>query len=88
MRSSVLCVADRLHRAHALQLCAAIVPARYFVDLSRGVGLKARRSAMWLELVLFVAHTAAVFVLAVWVWRFRRKVARWLCASPGCWPRS
>lgn len=59
---------------YALQLYTAIFPARYFVDLSRGVVLKgAEFGDVWLNLVLLIAYTAAVFALAVW--RFRKKVA-------------
>jgi ABC-2 type transport system permease protein len=59
---------------YALQVYTAIFPARYFVDLSRGVVLKgAGLGDLWLNLVLLIGYTAAVFALAAW--RFRKKVA-------------
>jgi len=59
---------------YALQLYTAIFPARYFIDLSRGVVLKGAGIAdLWPNLVLLVVYTAAVFTLAAW--RFRKKVA-------------
>ncbi|MEQ9640539.1 MAG: ABC transporter permease [Alphaproteobacteria bacterium] len=59
---------------YALQLYTRIFPARYFVDLSRGVVLKgAGLPELWPTVLLLFAYTLAVFVLAAW--RFRKKVA-------------
>lgn len=57
-----------------MQLYTRIFPARYFVDLSRGVVLKgAALPALWPSVLLLLAYTLAVFALAAW--RFRKKVA-------------
>lgn len=59
---------------YVLQLYTRIFPARYFVDFSRGVVLKgAGLAELWPSVVLLLAYTAVIFVLAVW--RFRKKVA-------------
>jgi len=60
--------------SYALQLYTRIFPARYFVDLSRGIVLKgAGVPDLWPTVALLLAYTAAIFVLAAW--RFRKKVA-------------
>lgn len=57
-----------------LQIYTRIFPARYFVDLSRGIVLKgAALPELWPSVVLLLVYTLAVFALAVW--RFRKKVA-------------
>lgn len=57
-----------------LQLYTRVFPARYFVDLSRGIVLKgATLPDLWPTILLLFGYTVAVFVLAVW--RFRKKVA-------------
>lgn len=57
-----------------LQLYTRIFPARYFVDLSRGVVLKgAGLPELWPSAALLFAYTIVVFAFAVW--RFRKKVA-------------
>lgn len=59
---------------YVLQLYTRIFPARYFVDFSRGVVLKgAGLPELWPSVLLLLAYTVAIFVLAVW--RFRKKVA-------------
>ena len=59
---------------YAVQLYTRIFPARYFVDLSRGIVLKgAGLPDLWPTVVLLLAYTAAIFALAAW--RFRKKVA-------------
>lgn len=59
---------------YLLQLYTRVFPARYFVDLSRGVILKgAGLAELWPSVVLLFAYTAVVFAFAVW--RFRKKVA-------------
>ncbi len=59
---------------YALQLYTRAFPARYFVDFSRGVVLKgAGLPELWPTVLLLLAYTLAVFLLAVW--RFRKKVA-------------
>jgi len=57
-----------------LQLYTRVFPARYFVDLSRGIVLKgAALPDLWPTILLLLAYTVAIFALAVW--RFRKKVA-------------
>ncbi|MGE0333838.1 MAG: ABC transporter permease [Gammaproteobacteria bacterium] len=57
-----------------LQVYTRVFPARYFVDLSRGIVLKgAALPELWPSVVLLLAYTLAVFALAAW--RFRKKVA-------------
>ena len=59
---------------YMLQLYAAALPAKYFVDLSRGIVMKGAGLAdVWLNTAMLAAYTLAVFGLAVW--RFRKKVA-------------
>ena len=59
---------------YVLQLYTRIFPARYFVELSRGIVLKGETlDALWLNLLLLLAYTLIVFWLAAW--RFRKKVA-------------
>ena len=59
---------------YLLQLYTRVFPARYFVDLSRGVVLKgAGLPELWLSIAILTAYTFAVFALAAW--RFRKKVA-------------
>lgn len=59
---------------YALQLYTRIFPARYFVDLSRGIVLKgAAIPELWPTVLLLLAYTIAIFALAAW--RFRKKVA-------------
>jgi ABC-2 type transport system permease protein len=59
---------------YLLQLYTRLFPARYFVDLSRGIVLKgAGLPDLWQSVVLLFAYTAAIFLLAAW--RFRKKVA-------------
>ena len=59
---------------YLLQLYTRVFPAQYFVDLSRGIVLKgAGLPELWPSVVLLLAYTGAVFVLAAW--RFRKKVA-------------
>ncbi|HSM20400.1 MAG TPA: ABC transporter permease, partial [Hyphomicrobiales bacterium] len=57
-----------------LQIYTRIFPARYFVDLSRGIVLKgAALPELWPTVALLLGYTAVVFALAAW--RFRKKVA-------------
>ena len=59
---------------YLLQLYTRIFPARYFVDLSRGIVLKgAAIPELWPSILLLFAYTLAIFALAAW--RFRKKVA-------------
>ncbi|WP_436639394.1 ABC transporter permease [Microbaculum sp. FT89] len=59
---------------YILQVYTRVFPARYFVDLSRGIVLKgAGLPELWPSVVLLLAYTLAVFALAAW--RFRKKVA-------------
>ena len=59
---------------YALRLYTRIFPARYFVDLSRGVVLKgAGLPELWPSVLLLFAYTLTIFALAAW--RFRKKVA-------------
>lgn len=59
---------------YMLQLYTRIFPARYFIDLSRGIILKgAAVPELWSTIALLTAYTVVVFALAVW--RFRKKVA-------------
>lgn len=59
---------------YLLQLYTRLFPARYFVDLSRGIVLKgAGLPDLWASAALLLAYTMAIFALAVW--RFRKKVA-------------
>jgi len=60
--------------SYPLQLYTRIFPARYFVDLSRGIVLKgAGMPDLWPTVALLFAYTAAIFALAAW--RFRKKIA-------------
>lgn len=60
--------------AYFTQLYARILPAAYFVDLSRGVVLRgAGLPELWPSVALLLVYTLVVFALAVW--RFRKKVA-------------
>ncbi len=57
-----------------LQLYTRIFPARYFVDLSRGIVLKgAALPEIWPNFMILFLYTIGIFGLAVW--RFRKKVA-------------
>ncbi len=59
---------------YLMQLYTRVFPARYFVDLSRGVVLKgAGLPELWPSVLLLLAYTAAIFAFAVF--RFRKKVA-------------
>lgn len=59
---------------YLFQLYTRIFPARYFVDLSRGVVLKgAGLPELWPSVAILFAYTLAIFAFAVW--RFRKKVA-------------
>jgi ABC-2 type transport system permease protein len=59
---------------YMLQLYTRIFPARYFIDLSRGIVVKgAALPDLWPTIALLLIYTLAVFALAVW--RFRKKVA-------------
>lgn len=59
---------------YALQLYSASFPARYFVELSRAVTLKgATLREVWVNIVILIAYTAAILVIAAW--RIRKKVA-------------
>lgn len=59
---------------YVLQLYTRLFPARYFVDLSRGVILKgAGLPDVWISAGLLLLYTAGIFAFAVW--RFRKKVA-------------
>ena len=59
---------------YLLQLYTRIFPARYFVELSRGIVLKGGGlEELWLNFSLLLLYTLAVFWLAAW--RFRKKVA-------------
>lgn len=59
---------------YVLQLYTYVFPSRYFVELSRGIVLKgAELETLWLNVVLLVIYTLAVFRLATW--HFRKKVA-------------
>ncbi|MEP0314153.1 ABC transporter permease [Hyphomonas sp.] len=59
---------------YLLQLYTRIFPARYFIDLSRGIVLKgAALPELWPTILLLFAYTLIVFLLAVW--RFKKKVA-------------
>ena len=59
---------------YLLQLYTRVFPARYFVDLSRGIVLKgAGLPELWPSVLLLFAYTLAIFALAAW--RFRKKVA-------------
>jgi len=57
-----------------LQVYTRVFPARYFVDLSRGIVLKgAALPELWPSVALLLAYTLAIFALAAW--RFHKKVA-------------
>lgn len=59
---------------YVLQLYTYVFPARYFVELSRGIVLKGGGlETMWPNVILLLLYTLVVFALAVW--RFRKKVA-------------
>ena len=59
---------------YVLQLYTAIFPARYFVELSRGIVLKGGGlEELWVNLAVLLLYTFAVFWLAAW--RFSKKVA-------------
>lgn len=59
---------------YVLQLYTYIFPARYFVELSRGIVLKGGGlEELWLNFALLLLYTLVVFSLAAW--RFRKKVA-------------
>lgn len=59
---------------YVLQLYAAALPAKYYVDLSRGIVMKgAGLEDVWLNIAMLFGYTMAVFWLAAW--RFRKKVA-------------
>lgn len=58
---------------YLLQLYTRIFPARYFVDLSRGIVLKgAAIPELWPSVALLLVYTLAIFGLAVL--RFRKKI--------------
>jgi ABC-2 type transport system permease protein len=59
---------------YVLQLYASAVPAKYFVELSRDIVMKgAGLEEIWLNALVLLAYTLAVFWMAAW--RFRKKVA-------------
>lgn len=59
---------------YVLQLYTYVFPSRYFVELSRGIVLKAGGlETLWFNVALMLLYTGVVFWLAVW--RFRKKVA-------------
>lgn len=59
---------------YVLQLYSASFPARYFIELSRDVTMRsAGLTDVWINIVLLIVYSAAIFALAVW--RFRKKVA-------------
>ena len=59
---------------YVLRIYAEAIPAKYFVELSRGIVMKgAGLGTVWLNLLVLAVYTLAVFFLAVW--RFRKKVA-------------
>jgi ABC-2 type transport system permease protein len=59
---------------YALQLYSAGFPARWFIELSRDVTLRsAGLGDVWVNIVLLIGYSAAIFAAAVW--RFRKKVA-------------
>lgn len=59
---------------YVLQLYTYVFPARYFVELSRGIVLKGSGPEdLWLSVVLLFVYTLAVFWVATW--RFHKKVA-------------
>lgn len=59
---------------YMLQLYTYVVPARYFVEVSRGIVLKGSGlEQLWPNVVLLVAYTVVVFVIAST--RLRKKVA-------------
>jgi ABC-2 type transport system permease protein len=59
---------------YLLQLYTFAFPARYFVDVSRGIVLKgAGPGELWPNLMMLVAYTAIVFMIAMA--RLRKKVA-------------
>lgn len=58
----------------AMQLYSLLIPASYFMEISRGIVLKAADLAtIWPNLLALAAYTAALFGLAAW--RLRQKVA-------------
>lgn len=59
---------------YVLQLYTLIFPARYFVQLSRGVVLAGAGPAeLWANVAVLTLYAAVLFALAVW--RFHKKVA-------------
>jgi ABC-2 type transport system permease protein len=59
---------------YAYQLYTYLFPARYFVEVSRGIVLKGSGlGELWPNIVLLIAYTAIVFVIATA--RLRKKVA-------------
>jgi ABC-2 type transport system permease protein len=59
---------------YVLQLYTYVFPARYFVQLSRGIVLKGSGpEELWFNVALLLLYTLVVFWLAAW--RFRKKVA-------------
>lgn len=60
--------------AEPVQLYTRLFPARYFVEMSRGISLKgASLQELWLPLAWLTAYTLAIFAAAVAI--FRKKVA-------------
>jgi len=58
----------------ALQLYSQLVPATFFMEISRGIVLKgASLGGIWSPVLLLVGYTAIVFAFASW--RLRQKVA-------------
>ncbi len=58
----------------AMQLYSSLIPASYFMEVSRGIVLKAADiSAILPNLVVLAVYTAVLFALAAW--RLRQKVA-------------
>ncbi len=58
---------------YVLQLYTYVFPARYFVELSRGIVLKGGGlEDLWFNVVLLLVYTLAMFWIAAW--RFRKKV--------------
>ena len=59
---------------YVLQVYASAIPAKYFVELSRGIVMKgAGFEGVVLNVLVLIAYTLVVFALAAW--RFRKKVA-------------
>jgi len=59
---------------YILQLYTSVFPARYFIEISRGIVLKGTGiGELWPNVTLLVAYTVIVFLIAAT--RLRKKVA-------------